>query len=35
MLDGLFGWKDGKTSKIYTAKKQQAKLAKQAVLRID
>lgn len=35
MLDGLFGWKDGKTSKIYTAKKQQAKLARQAVLRID
>jgi len=35
MLDGLFGWKDGKTSKIYTARKQQAKLARQAVSRID
>lgn len=35
MLDGLFGWKDGKTSKIYTAKKQQAKLAWQAINRID
>jgi len=35
MLDGLFGWKDGKTSKIYTARKQQAKLARQAVTRID
>ncbi|MEP9373335.1 hypothetical protein [Mesorhizobium sp. KR1-2] len=28
MLDGLFDWKDGKTSKIYTAKKLQAKLAR-------
>ena len=35
MLDGLFGWSDGKTSKIYTARRQQAKLARQAVLRID
>lgn len=35
MLDGLFGWKDGKTSKIYTARKQQSKLARQAVSRID
>lgn len=35
MLDGLFGWKDGKTSKIYTARKQQAKLARQAIARID
>ncbi|QOF71433.1 site-specific integrase [Aminobacter sp. SR38] len=35
MLDGLFGWKDGKTSKIYTARKQQAKLARQAISRID
>ncbi|MFC6489693.1 site-specific integrase [Nitratireductor sp. GCM10026969] len=35
MLDGLFGWKDGKTSRIYTAKKRQAKLARQAVTRID
>nr|WP_295465475.1 tyrosine-type recombinase/integrase [Mesorhizobium sp.] len=35
MLDGLFGWKDGKTSKIYTRQKQQAKLARQAILRID
>lgn len=35
MLDGLFAWKDGKTSKIYTAKKQQSRLARQAVERID
>lgn len=35
MLDGMFGWKDGKTSKIYTARKQQSKLARQAVQRID
>lgn len=35
MLDGFFGWKDGKTSKIYTRQKQQAKLARQAVDRID
>lgn len=35
MLDGFFGWKDGKTSKIYTARKQQSKLARQAVARID
>lgn len=34
MLDGLFGWKDGKTSKIYTARRQQSKLARQAVGRI-
>lgn len=35
MLDGMFGWRDGKTSKIYTARKNQAKLARQAVSRID
>ncbi|WP_198174116.1 tyrosine-type recombinase/integrase [Mesorhizobium xinjiangense] len=35
MLDGFFGWRDGKTSKIYTRKKRQAKLARQAVARID
>lgn len=35
MLDGLFGWKDGKTAKIYTAKKEQAKLARQALQRIN
>lgn len=35
MLDGLFGWRDGKTSKIYTARKQQSRLARQAVSRID
>ncbi|WP_181171333.1 site-specific integrase [Mesorhizobium sp. B2-5-9] len=35
MLDGMFGWKDGKTSKIYTARKQQSRLARQAVQRID
>lgn len=35
MLDGLFGWKDGKTSKIYTAKAEQARLAKAAVAKIN
>lgn len=35
MLDGLFGWKDAKTSRIYTAKRRQAKLALQAIQRID
>ena len=35
MLDGMFGWKDGKTSKIYTTKKEQSKLAHQAVLKIN
>ncbi|WP_136617011.1 MULTISPECIES: tyrosine-type recombinase/integrase [Mesorhizobium] len=35
MMDGLFGWDDGKTSKIYTARKQQSRLARQAVERID
>ncbi|RWB96445.1 MAG: site-specific integrase [Mesorhizobium sp.] len=35
MLDGFFGWRDGKTSKIYTARKQQSRLARQAVERID
>jgi integrase len=35
MLDSFFGWKDGKTSKIYTAKRNQAKLATKAVQLID
>ncbi|TPN16195.1 site-specific integrase [Mesorhizobium sp. B2-1-3] len=35
MLDGLFAWSDGKTSKIYTARKNQSRLARQAVQRID
>jgi len=35
MLDGLFGWTDGKTSKIYTKKAQRSKLAKQAVGKIN
>ena len=30
MMDGFFGWKDAKTSRIYTRQKQQAKLARQA-----
>lgn len=35
MLEGLFGWSDGKTSKIYTRNAQRSRLAKQAVSRID
>jgi hypothetical protein len=35
MMDGLFGWKDAKTSKIYPRQKTQAKLARQAISRID
>ena len=35
MMEGMFGWNDGKTSKIYTARKQQSRLAWQAVQRID
>lgn len=34
MLDGMFGWSGGATSKIYTAKKKQAILARQAVGKI-
>lgn len=35
MLNGLFGWRDAKTAKIYTAKAQQSKLAGQGVSKID
>ncbi|WP_185983172.1 hypothetical protein [Aureimonas mangrovi] len=34
MLDAVFGWKDGKTSRIYTARADRAKPTRQAVLRI-
>lgn len=35
MMDSLFGWSDGKTSKIYTARKSQSRLARKAVAIID
>jgi site-specific recombinase XerD len=35
MLDGMFGWSGGQTSKIYTKKKEQARLAWQAVSKIS
>lgn len=35
MLEGMFGWSDPKTSKIYTRNAQRAKLAVQAVSKID
>lgn len=35
MLNNMFGWNNDKTSRIYTAQAQQAKLARQAVARID
>lgn len=35
MLEGMFGWKDGKTSKIYTRNAQRSRLARQAVSKID
>lgn len=35
MLEGMFGWKDSKTSKIYTRNAQRSKLARQAVSKID
>ncbi|TDQ19902.1 site-specific integrase [Phyllobacterium brassicacearum] len=35
MLEGMFGWKDAKTSKIYTRNAQRARLARQAVSKID
>lgn len=34
MLDAMFGWRDGKTSQIYTARADRAKLARQAVQKI-
>ncbi|ATU91413.1 site-specific integrase [Phyllobacterium zundukense] len=35
MLEGMFGWKDAKTSKIYTRNARRARLARQAVSKID
>ena len=35
MLEAMFGWKDGKTSKIYTRNADRARLARQAVLTIN
>lgn len=35
MLEAMFGWKDGKTSKIYTRNAERARLARQAVAKID
>ncbi|MQB09580.1 hypothetical protein DXT96_06885 [Agrobacterium sp. ICMP 6402] len=34
MLEAMFGWKDGKTSKIYTRNAERARLARQTVERI-
>lgn len=34
-LEAMFGWSDGKTSKIYTRSAQRARLARQAVARIN
>lgn len=34
MLEAMFGWKDGKTSKIYTRNAERARLARQSVARI-
>lgn len=35
MLEAMFGWKDGKTSKIYTRNAERARLARQTVERIN
>ncbi|TCN30285.1 tyrosine-type recombinase/integrase [Sinorhizobium americanum] len=35
MLEAMFGWKDGKTSKIYTRNAERARLARQSVARIS
>ncbi|WP_062220552.1 tyrosine-type recombinase/integrase [Aureimonas sp. D3] len=35
MLEAMFGWRDAKTSRIYTARADRAKLARQAVHRIN
>ncbi|KAB0682031.1 tyrosine-type recombinase/integrase [Aureimonas leprariae] len=35
MLDAMFGWKDAKTSRIYTARADRSRLARQAVQRIS
>ena len=34
MLEAMFGWKDGKTSRIYTRNAERARLAWQSVARI-
>ena len=34
-LSSMFGWRDSKTSQVYTAKANRARLARQAVLKID
>jgi integrase len=35
MLEAMFGWKDGKTSKIYTRNAERSRLARQAVAKIE
>jgi hypothetical protein len=35
MLEAMFGWRDGKTSKIYTRNADRARLARQTVARIN
>lgn len=35
MLEAMFGWRDGKTSRVYTAQADRAKLARQAVNKIQ
>lgn len=34
-IKGVFGWKDSKTSKIYTRNAQRSKLARQVIAKID
>ncbi|MBK3746043.1 site-specific integrase, partial [Paraburkholderia aspalathi] len=35
MLEGMFGWRDGKTSKIYTQSAERSRLARHAISKID
>ncbi len=35
MLEAMFGWRDGKTSKIYTRNAERARLARQTVAKIN
>jgi hypothetical protein len=35
MLEAMFGWKDARTSKIYTLDANRARLARQAVAKIN
>lgn len=35
MLEAMFGWKDGKTSKIYTRQAERARLARQTVAKVN